>query len=312
MYIFIVNPIAGNGRAKRIYNQLQKSSLYKQISSKTFFTKYKGHATEIVTALLKKHPPVTALIVIGGDGTLNDVINGMNSFKIPLAVIPGGSGNDFARGCQINKKPIELLEQIIRHKGKIDYWFGNFQSKETKKRFANNVGVGFDAEIAKKANESKYKRFLAKIGLSRLSYLFALVYVIFSFQTKTITVSYNGKKRRFDNCWLVTISNHPYLGGGMKLIPTAKIQSKVLPVLIIHSVPKWKVLSLFLTVFTGKHLNFKGVEVIKADKIEISSKEKVYFHADGEISVCKELVVSKESQAASILGSASTKHRRKI
>src|SRR5690625_7112640 len=98
MYIFIVNPIAGNGRSKKIYERLTQTDTFKRISSDVYFTKYKGHARKIVSEISEMDQSPRAIIVIGGDGTMNDIANGMEHFDIPIGFIPGGSGNDFARG----------------------------------------------------------------------------------------------------------------------------------------------------------------------------------------------------------------------
>ena len=303
MYVFIVNPIAGNGRAKKAFRQISESTIFTQINKEVYLTEYQGHAKKIVKELTsKKSFCIKAIIIIGGDGTIHDAINGLRKTPINIGFIPGGSGNDFARGCKIKDNPVKLLESIVQGKGEIDYWFGSYEMKGSKKRFANNIGFGFDAEVAKRANESKYKGFLSKWGLGNISYLFALLHILFSFKPKDITISYNGKKRVINDCWMITISNHPYYGGGMKIIPTAKIQSDILPVLIIHSISKWKVLILFLTVFTGQHLRFKEIELFETEKIHISSEEEVYFHADGETSKCMETTITKESGKVSIMG----------
>src|SRR5690625_5295491 len=100
MYIFIVNPIAGNGRAKRVFTKLKKSPLFQQINSQYYFTRYIGHAEEISQQISQesKHN-INAIIVVGGAGTFHEVINGLENNKIVVAIILRVSGNDFARGC---------------------------------------------------------------------------------------------------------------------------------------------------------------------------------------------------------------------
>lgn len=302
MYIFIVNPIAGNGRSKKIYERLTQTDTFKRISSDVYFTKYKGHVREIVSEISEMDQLPRAIIVIGGDGTMNDIANGMEHFDIPIGFIPGGSGNDFARGCHIKGKPEELFAKIVDHGTSLHYWFGTYKKDDREGRFANNLGLGLDAEVAKEANESTYKRFLSKFGLGNLSYLIALIRVVLTFRPKTIELIYDNEKRKLENCWVVTISNHPYLGGGMKFIPTAKIRKKYLSVLIVHSIPKWKVLTLFLTVFTGYHIRYKEVEVFETKKLHISSNETLIYHTDGETDAGKTFIINKENEHAHIVG----------
>src|SRR5690625_1206581 len=278
MYIFIVNPIAGNGRSKKIYERLTQTDTFKRISSDVYFTKYKGHARKIVSEISEMDQSPRAIIVIGGDGTMNDIANGMEHFDIPIGFIPGGSGNDFARGCHIKGKPEELFAKIVDHGTSLHYWFGTYKKDDREGRFANNLGLG------------------------NLSYLIALIRVVLTFRPKTIELIYDNEKRKLENCWVVTISNHPYLGGGMKFIPTAKIRKKYLSVLIVHSIPKWKVLTLFLTVFTGYHIRYKEVEVFETKKLHISSNETLIYHTDGETDAGKTFIINKENEHAHIVG----------
>lgn len=310
MFIFIINPTAGNGRAKRTFKKVTKSKLYNSIISEVFFTKYPGHAEEIVASLLTHNKKIKSLIVIGGDGTLHEVVNGLKDKRIPLSFIPGGSGNDFARGCLINDRPIEILEQIIHGHRQIPYWIGEYKIGNSRRSFVNSIGFGFDAQIAKEANESRYKRILNIFYLGLFTYLFALIRVLFTFKPMDIEIEVNNEKRTIKNCWMITISNHPYYGGGMKIIPDAKIQPTIFPLLIIHSIPKWKVFAFFITVFSGKHLLFKEVELIYTSKVKVSSKDGLFYHADGEVDMCKSCVITKQQQSIQILGSHHSDHNK--
>src|SRR5699024_842733 len=158
MYVFIVNPVAGNGLAKRNFAKIKTSNQYKRLNSRYFLTQYKGHAEEIIQSLLKQRSfeNVATIIVIGGDGTLHEVMNGLHDYNIPVAIVPSGSGNDFARACEIKGKKIHILHRIIKKRGRFLYWLGEYKLKQSKKErfFINSIGFGFDAEIARKVNES--------------------------------------------------------------------------------------------------------------------------------------------------------------
>src|SRR5690625_2857729 len=123
MYILIINPIAGNGRAKRFYENLIKQKVLQHISFQTFYTAYKGHAEEITEMLLKKYrqTDIKAIIVFGGDGTLHEVLNGTHQLQIPISFIPGGSGNDFARGISLEKNQNKLIHNIFLNHQKTTY-----------------------------------------------------------------------------------------------------------------------------------------------------------------------------------------------
>lgn len=308
MYIFIINPIAGGGRGNRVYSTISQSKLYKEIDSKSYFTKYKGHAEEITKAILDQYDSeITAIIVIGGDGTLFEVINGISDADIPISFIPGGSGNDFARGCSIDKNPVKVLNNIVNGEYVLPYYIGSYViDNRIPRLFTNNIGFGFDAMIAKTANKSRYKKFLNKIRLGKISYVIALIQVLFKFKPIDLDIVVNKQRKQIVDCWMVTITNHPYYGGGMKIIPDSRIQPDVFPVLLIHSISKWKILGLFMTVFTGKHIKFKEVELLEATELSIKAPHRIDYQVDGESGACMSAQISKKKQPIRVKGAKET------
>lgn len=130
MYIFIINPAAGHGRAKSVFTQLMKSEIYQRLNSKYFYTQYKGQAEEIIRTIINEYHPIKSVIVVGGDGTLHEVVNAMSPYHIPISFIPGGSGNDFARECSINGHPVEILQSIIQETTPKSYWLGKYTTDQ--------------------------------------------------------------------------------------------------------------------------------------------------------------------------------------
>lgn len=307
MYVFIINPIAGNGRAKRVFSKLITSQLFKKLNSVHYFTEYEGHAEKIVRNItIERSTEIIGIIVVGGDGTLHEVVNGLKDKNIPVSVIPSGSGNDFARGCSINGSPTTILKRIVQRSNPTSYWLGEYETNQSNTRFfANNIGFGFDAEIVKTANRSFYKKILNTLKLGRISYLIALIQVVMRFKPITVEVEVNGKSCIIHDCWMVSVANHPYYGGGMKVLPLAKIQPLKFPVLFIKSLSKFKLLSLFMTVFTGDHIKFKEVEIIETTKITITSTNNcnLTFQVDGEISTCRSCTIRKQMKPIQIEGS---------
>ncbi|MEC5421881.1 YegS/Rv2252/BmrU family lipid kinase [Virgibacillus sp. C22-A2] len=308
MYFFIINPKAGNGRPKRIFNKLRKSKLYSETESIYCYTRYKGHAEVIAHSIKESYSLVTAVIVIGGDGTLHEVINGLRNHDITVSFIPGGSGNDFARGISNRAKPLKIVNNIVNGEKDLPYWLGNYKIDNKKSRFfINSMGFGFDAEVAQAANASIHKKLTTLFRFGTISYLIALIQVLLKYKPMEVTLEVNGEVRRVPNCWMVTVANHPFYGGGMKIIPSARNQPTVFPVLLIHSISKWKVLTLFMTVFTGKHVNFKEVEIIETTKLGVFSKNKVHYQVDGQTDTCNKCVITKESQSIRIAGKTTKK-----
>ncbi|MBM7597650.1 YegS/Rv2252/BmrU family lipid kinase [Virgibacillus halotolerans] len=310
MYVFIVNPVAGDGRAAKLFLKIKQSTLYHETNSMHYDTKYPGHAVEIVQKMVTETENIACIIVVGGDGTLHEVMNGMGKANIPVSFIPGGSGNDFARGSSIKGTPMEIFQKIINSQGVRPYWLGNYQlDHHDNQSFVSNIGFGFDADIVRTANRSKYKAILNKLHIGKISYVIALIQVLFRFKPRSVELKIDGEKRLIQDCWMVTIANHPYYGGGMKIIPHATIQPDKFPVLVLHSISKWKVLGLFITIFSGKHIHFKEVELLEATTIEIYAKGKVNCQVDGQTAVCTSCIISKQSQVVEVMG---TNERKEI
>ncbi|WP_010096198.1 diacylglycerol/lipid kinase family protein [Ornithinibacillus scapharcae] len=296
MYIFIVNPVAGNGRGRRVFNQLARSETYREIITSHYFTHYPGHAEELAREISSsRSKDVTGIIVIGGDGTIHEVMNGISDVDIPISFIPGGSGNDFGRGSGIKGSPAEILKRIVHDEKGIPYWRGNYKlDNSTVRTFVNSIGLGFDAEIAQKANHSIYKKFFNKLRLGNLSYVIAIIQVLFRFKPFRAEIELEHDKKVVSDCWMITVANHQYYGGGMKIIPTARIQPNYFPILIIQGISKWKILGLFLTVFTGKHITFKEVHLFQAKQVIIHTSQPITFQVDGQTGSCQNCSISKK------------------
>lgn len=301
MYIFIINSIAGNGRAMKTFHEIQKDPLYSKKECRSFYTRYAGHAEEIASQVAEIYQEkIKCLIIVGGDGTVHEVFNGLKAnSKIPLAFIPVGSGNDFARGCQLKERPQELFRNIINRPIYRPYWIGNFRTDFRKHHhrriFVNSIGFGLDAAVAKLANQSVYKKLLSRCKLGSISYSIALFRALFTFKPQAVDLVLDDEHYSFNEVWMVTITNHPYFGGGMKLIPNAKINKDYHDLLVIDSISKLKILALFFTVFFGYHTRLKEVHTFKAKHIRISTERPIDFQADGETGTCKRCVIDKDS-----------------
>lgn len=303
MYSIIVNPVAGNGKGKRIFTKLKNTELYQSIDCISHVTEYEGHAEIIAEEIMMRKEKTSCVIVIGGDGTLHEVMNGLDHGMQSIAFIPGGSGNDFARGCRIKKDPLKAFEQIVTGEKRNPYWVGHYWIEGGRKRdFVNNIGFGFDAEVTEYANTSSIKKWCNALGLGTVSYVIALLYVLFHFKPRTVDITMDGKTKQITDCWMVTVANHPFYGGGMKIIPSATIQPEYFPVLIIQSISKWKVLALFITVFTGKHIHFKEVSIQMVKHFHIKSHSGMAYQTDGFAGYCQQCTLKKDVNPINIHG----------
>lgn len=284
---FIVNPNAKNGSCREIWRNIEIELENLDIAYLAFFTEYPGHAQELAESLARKAAGNPAVIAaVGGDGTLHEVVNGAAAYpNITIGFIPGGSGNDFSRGFFIPKKSADALRLIIdkRNGSPEEIDIGKIHHDELQETyFMNNMGVGFDAAVAKDSNESRMKALLNRVSLGRLVYVYILVKKLLTFRTVPMEVTIDGQVYKYSNAWFVTVSNQPYYGGGMKIAPAALPDDGILDITVVHRISRLKLLLVFISVFWGKHTKFQEVEQFTGKSITIESNSKVLAHADGE------------------------------
>lgn len=283
MYTFIVNPHSRSGLGQHIWNEVSAILDAKQIPYEVFFTKYQKHATKYVAELtsdLKEH----TLVVLGGDGTVNEVVSGIADFSfITLGYIPTGSSNDFARGLKLPTSPADALNNILNPGAIKPLDVGVLQCPKKKHYFAVSTGLGFDAAICHQAVVSKLKVFLNKIKLGKLTYVGIALNRLFIDPTVTMKLTIDDQPPLvFDNTYFIAVMNTPYEGGGFKFCPDAKSDDGILDVIVINNLTKKKVLALLPTAFSGNHVKFKGVSIYKGKNISIESSKALAVHTDGE------------------------------
>ena len=161
MYHFIVNLNSRTGKAKKIWEELRLVLEERHIPYIMHETKYAGHAIEISRRLVKNEKAPVKMVVLGGDGTFNEVVNGARDFeKIELGYIPTGSGNDLARGLNLPADPLENLNRILDSTEYCNMDLGclSWDDGESKKYFAVSTGVGVDADVCRLALSSTLKK----------------------------------------------------------------------------------------------------------------------------------------------------------
>lgn len=280
--LFIVNEYAGNGKGKKAWHRIQQDLT---IDYQVVFTQYEGHGQEIARQYTQHNDQRWLVVVIGGDGTIHEVVSGVVcNDRVLIGVVSAGSGNDFARSFRVFRqaKHIEAFLQsensgTLMDVGKLQ--FGTAPAEI----FVNNAGIGFDAYVTKLTNNSRIKFYLNKIGLGRLSYATYVVKGLFTFPRFDVTVRYNDEEQYFKQAWFVAMSNHPYFGGGMKISPASKPNDGKIEVTIVYNISRMKLLLVFATVFFEKHTKFKGITFLQSDQFDITvHADEMVCHTDGD------------------------------
>lgn len=278
----ILNEHAGSGRGMKRWKSWQ--SLL-EIPYILHITEYRGHGLQIAKQIAQEAEEQrrpACIVIIGGDGTIHEVINGVLANEwVTIGVMAGGSGNDYARTYDTFHSVEELLQFIQQPMRKQqDCGMVTLQGQHA---FMNNCGIGFDAAVAKAANDSALKTVLGKLGFGKLSYIYYLIKQLFIFKPFELTVTKDGEQHVFHNVWFATVCNQPYFGGGMKLSPSSKTDDQVLEVIVVHNLSAIKLLFLFMTIFPGMHVHLKEVTQLTGQKFQLTHNAELLCHADGEI-----------------------------
>ena len=168
-YDFIVNPKARSGMGEMIWKALEPELKKQKIDYRVHMTDKRKSAEKIAEAVTSDGKEHT-LVVLGGDGTINEAVNGIRAIeKTTLGYIPIGSSNDFARGLGIPKKPEEALDAVLHPKKIIHMDIGTLTGAAGERRFLVSGGIGFDAAVCHEVCVSKWKILLNRLGLGRLS-----------------------------------------------------------------------------------------------------------------------------------------------
>jgi YegS/Rv2252/BmrU family lipid kinase len=273
-HLFIINPVAGKGRALHFIPEIEKAFSGRDDQSIIEITKYPAHATEIVKAYVDRED--VRVYSVGGDGTLNEVLNGMAHSKSSLAVIPCGSGNDFIRStgyhddlCDILKRSIDAEEGTEKL---IDI------ARINQRYFINISSAGFDGQVV--LNTNKYKKLPFVSG--SLAYILGILETVFCYKNNLLQIRIDDQQ--FETiALLIAIANGKYYGGGMMAAPEACIDDGNFDICLVRGVGKIKILRLFPRFIKGKHGSLKEVSFYRGKRVEISCKNDYILNIDGEI-----------------------------
>lgn len=282
-YEFIINLHSRTGKSQAIWESLEKILKEEGGSYNVHITEYVGHATEIARELTQDGT-YRFLVVGGGDGTVNEVLNGICDFScVTFGYLPLGSANDFARGLHITAEPEQILRQILASETTDAIDVGEVECGGKTRRFAISAGAGIDAAVCRKALTSRLKVFLNKLHLGKLTYGFLTVAELFQapFVSGTATL-HNGKQLSMKNVIFAAAMNFPCEGGAVPMAPSADAHDGKLSVCLVYGIPRILCLFCFPFLLAGKHENIRGFQIVNAKELHIVFDKPMVVHADGE------------------------------
>ncbi len=298
MYHMIINPASSTGNGKKIWNRIEKILIDKSIEYTPYFTEGHGSAEQIAKTLTAgdEHQNI---VVLGGDGTINEVLTGIRDYsKVTFGYIPAGSSNDFARDLRLLTSPEDMICSILNPKEFIRLDIGRLEYGNTTRNFGVSMGIGYDAAICHEALASRIKYYLNKVRLGKLIYVIIALKQLLKTKCHSCDIILDDtQKLHFDHYLFVTAMVHKYEGGGFMFCPKADPSDGLLDICAVNNIGKFKVLCMLPTAYKGNHIRFKGIHIYQAKKVRIVTNAASAVHADGES--CKlqtEVTVSIEPQ----------------
>ena len=301
-WFVILNPHAGSGRGQKDQAEILKRLIRADFQFELAVSEFPKHIIQLTNDAIEKG--FRKLIIAGGDGSLNEVVNGIfqqtacSSEEIAVGVIPVGTGNDWIKTFGIPnyyKEALKILKQgkIMRQDvGRI-----TFSENEVTKTcyFANMAGFGFDAMVATKTNQLKNK---GRTGISL--YLRALGSSFFNYQTTKTLVVVDGLEID-ELIFSVSIGIGKYNGGGMMQAPDAVPDNGLFQVTIIRKIGLFGILRNLAGLYSGKFVNDYRVSTFQAQSVSISSAHNIAGEADGETLGDNKFVIDIFSQKLSVI-----------
>ena len=279
----IFNPNAGAGKGKTDQKKILQLLKNNNIDYSIAISERPKHSIELArVAIIEGYRNI---IAVGGDGTLNEIVNGIftqkkvNASDIQLALIPIGTGNDWAKTFGISsnyKKAINIIKTNTIFKQDVGKVVIDSKSGEKERFFINMAGFGFDAMTAKKANELKLKGYRGK-----KVYIWSLIVSYIKFRFKIVELKIDTQLHRF-NFFSASVGIGKYNGGGIKQAPNAIPNNGKFSITVIKKISLWNILKNIAGLYNGNFVKDKHIETFVGESIKINSKLSLLGEVDGE------------------------------
>jgi len=277
--VFLVNPASSNGSTGRRWPELARRAAAAGLDGATLFSERQGHLAELAREAALDGAEL--LVVVGGDGSVNEVVNGLAGLgrQPEVAVVPRGTGWDFSRTFGIPRKIDDAVQIALQGDvrtidlGRASYraWDGS----DATASFANVASAGMSGAIAKRANET------SKALGGKASYLWATFAVFSGWAATEIEVAVDGERRAgpmFD----VVVANGRFFGGGLEICPEAEPDDGLFDVLTIGDVTKRDLVQTMPRMYRGTHLPHPKAELLRGSSVTVTSETPLPIELDGE------------------------------
>lgn len=266
---FIVNPVAGKGRALKAMEELAQKLTALGDTVKRFTTDRVGHATELAKAAAEEG--FELVVAVGGDGTVCEVAHGLVHTDAVMGIVPSGTGNDYCRALGMHRKKTNVLHMLKN--GKVR----TVDCMQVNEFIGLNIStVGFDSEVVKNAPRYSWA--------GGFSYLLSVLYTIRRYQSPVMRVSMDGKEVFTGSRLLVAAGNGTHYGGGMKVLPASLPDDGEMDYCVIdRAILPRDYVGLLPKVMKGKHKPTDRVHLGRLKHIVIESDEPMTLNLDGNL-----------------------------
>lgn len=281
---FIVNPAAGGGDVGRRWPEVRDFLREQGLELSFAFTESVGHATDLARQALAEGEK--AIVAVGGDGTINEVVNGLVSGsggqidpEVTLGILPFGTGSDLRRTLRIPRDYRAACRLLMNEEARaldLGEMVWTYNGEERRRYFINFAGLGFDGEVVERV-EREPKR----LG-GTILYLKTVLITLISYDNKNIHLTLDGEESRM-RVNSVIVCNGCYAAGGMFIAPHASLDDGLFDVIVIGDIGKLEFLANVPRVYRGTHLKNRHVSSYRARQVRVETEERMLIQADGEL-----------------------------
>ena len=290
-WVFIINPVAGNGYAKTLEPKIEEMIEKHGVNASIVFTKNRGHGAEIAKEYY--NDGVKNIIAVGGDGTINEIAGSLKDAKeVTIGIVPAGTGNDFIQILGFPNRFEEEHWDTLFNKPTIEMDMGICNNQA----FFNGMGLGFDAQVA--AENYTEPGEVKKGGKSK--YWYQIIKTLLFYREKKMKVLSTQNPEESD-CFINTVSIGRRFAGDFYLTPKAIANDGLLDVCMIEKLTLLQRLKILTMVPKGTHVEDKKVNYYTTERIEIAFDREVPFHLDGELHYAKDFNIGIIPKALSVI-----------
>ena len=266
---FIINPVAGGGKGRRTWDSVQKMLDQGGYSYDHSFSRYPQEAVALASRAAAEGYHV--VVAVGGDGTVNEVANGIMGTGAALGIVPAGTGCDYIRSLPIPPDPLEAARTVFSGRRLlVDAGLANGRY------FLGVTGMGMDAEVCRRVNEN-----LSWLW-GRAAYIAGMLATLATYRPQPVCIELDGGTIR-TKVTLVAVANARYFGGGMLIAPQADIFDGLLDVCIVQGMSKLETLQVFPRIFTGGHTEHPSFRAYRSRRVRVTGADSCSIQAEGEV-----------------------------